>query len=107
MTLNQVVEEYLNSNGIKKEYFASYIGCGLSKCTMWFKGERNHQYSILNAHLYMYIFVEIHRNQLYFIFQQLTSRRTHLKNSDSNLSRRIEFKQAYMTVFGEFHRMEF
>jgi len=40
MTLNQVVEEYLNSNGIKKEYFASYIGCGLSKCTMWFKGER-------------------------------------------------------------------
>lgn len=21
-------------------YFASYIGCGLSKCTMWFKGER-------------------------------------------------------------------
>lgn len=26
MTLNQVVEEYLNSNGIKKEYFASYIG---------------------------------------------------------------------------------
>ena len=26
--------------GIKKEYFASYIGCGLSKCTMWFKGER-------------------------------------------------------------------
>lgn len=29
MTLNQVVEEYLNSNGIKKEYFASYIGYGV------------------------------------------------------------------------------
>lgn len=40
MTLNQVVEEYLSSNGIKKEYFAAYIGCGISKCTMWFKGQR-------------------------------------------------------------------
>lgn len=36
MKLSQIVAEYLESNGIKKEYFASYIGCGLSKCAMWF-----------------------------------------------------------------------
>lgn len=40
MTLSQVVDEYLTSNGIKKEFFASYIGCGSSKCALWFKGER-------------------------------------------------------------------
>lgn len=40
MTLSQVVDEYLASNGIKKEFFASYIGCGSSKCALWFKGER-------------------------------------------------------------------
>ena len=40
MTLSQVVDEYLTSNVIKKEFFASYIGCGSSKCALWFKGER-------------------------------------------------------------------
>ena len=40
MTLSKIVEDYLTSNGIKKDYFAAYIGCGLSKCTMWFKGQR-------------------------------------------------------------------
>lgn len=40
MKLSQIVAEYLESNGIKKEYFASYIGCRLSKCAMWFSGQR-------------------------------------------------------------------
>lgn len=38
--LNQIVEVYLRENGIKKEFFAKYIGCDNTKCIRWFKGER-------------------------------------------------------------------
>lgn len=38
--LSQVVESYLHENGIKKEFFARYIGCDNTKCIRWFKGER-------------------------------------------------------------------
>ena len=38
--LKQVVETYLRENGIKKEFFAKYIGCDSTKCIRWFKGER-------------------------------------------------------------------
>lgn len=39
-SLNQVTETYLRENGIKKEFFAKYIGCDNTKCIRWFKGER-------------------------------------------------------------------
>lgn len=40
MTLNQIVEKYLYLNGIKKEFYAEYIGAVPSKCTKWLKGEQ-------------------------------------------------------------------
>lgn len=39
-TLSEIVEKYLNENGIMIKYFADYIGCELTKCSRWFKGER-------------------------------------------------------------------
>lgn len=39
-TLNQVVDLYLQKNGITTKYFAEYIGCEYTKCTKWLKGER-------------------------------------------------------------------
>ena len=39
-TLNQVVDLYLQKNGITAKYFAEYIGCEYTKCVKWLKGER-------------------------------------------------------------------
>lgn len=38
-TLNQVVKRYLDSNGITDKFFAEYIGCNKTKCSLWIKGE--------------------------------------------------------------------
>ena len=39
-TLTQVVKKYLDENGIMLKYFADYIGCKPSKCSLWFSGQR-------------------------------------------------------------------
>ena len=39
-TLSEVVKKYLDVNGITVTRFADYIGCELTKCSRWFKGER-------------------------------------------------------------------
>lgn len=39
-TLSQVVQKYLEANGITIKYFADYIGCKQTKCSLWFNGER-------------------------------------------------------------------
>lgn len=39
-TLGDVVKEYLEKNGIMIKFFADYIGCDVSKCSRWIKGER-------------------------------------------------------------------
>lgn len=39
-TLSQVVKKYLDANGITDRFFADYIGCNKTKCSLWFKGER-------------------------------------------------------------------
>lgn len=39
-TLNQVVEKYLEENGISIRFFAKYINCEYTKCAKWLKGER-------------------------------------------------------------------
>ena len=39
-TLNNIVERYLEENGIKIKFFADYIGCELTKCCRWLKGDR-------------------------------------------------------------------
>lgn len=39
-TLSEVVKKYLDGNGIMVKHFADYIGCELTKCSKWFKGER-------------------------------------------------------------------
>lgn len=39
-TLNQIVDLYLQKNGITTKYFAEYIGCEYTKCAKWLKGER-------------------------------------------------------------------
>ena len=36
--LFQIVDNYLNENGIRMNYFADYIGCECSKCCRWLKG---------------------------------------------------------------------
>ena len=39
-TLNQVVKKYLEENGIMLKYFAEYIGCNPSKCSLWINGQK-------------------------------------------------------------------
>lgn len=39
-TLSQVVQKYLLANGIEAKFFADYIGCGRTKCSLWFKGQK-------------------------------------------------------------------
>ena len=39
-TLNEIVKKYLDKNGIMIKFFADYIGCELSTCSKWLKGER-------------------------------------------------------------------
>lgn len=39
-TLNQLVDIYLQKNGISCKFFADYIGCEYTKCNKWLKGER-------------------------------------------------------------------
>lgn len=39
-SLNQVVDLYLQKNGINTRCFAEYIGCEYTKCTRWLRGER-------------------------------------------------------------------
>ena len=38
-TLNQVVKKYLEENGIMLKYFAEYIGCSQSRCSLWISGQ--------------------------------------------------------------------
>lgn len=40
-TLNQVVNKYLEENGITIRFFSEYINCEYTKCSKWLKGERN------------------------------------------------------------------
>lgn len=37
--LNQIVDLFLQKNGITTKYFATYINCEYTKCTKWLKGE--------------------------------------------------------------------
>lgn len=39
-SLNEIVAKYIDANGIKINCFADYIGCELTKCSRWLKGER-------------------------------------------------------------------
>ncbi|MXP76235.1 hypothetical protein GN277_12775 [Lachnospiraceae bacterium WCA-9-b2] len=39
-TLSQVVQKYLEANGIEDRFFADFIGCGRTKCSLWFKGKK-------------------------------------------------------------------
>ena len=39
-TLNQIVKRYLEENGIMLKYFADYIGCNQTTCSLWFSGKR-------------------------------------------------------------------
>lgn len=39
-TLNELVNMYLEKNGISCKFFADYIGCEYTKCNKWLKGER-------------------------------------------------------------------
>lgn len=39
-TLSQVVQKYLEANGIEYRFFADFIGCGRTKCSLWFKGKK-------------------------------------------------------------------
>ena len=39
-TLNQIVDLYLQNNGITVKCFAEYINCEYTKCAKWLKGER-------------------------------------------------------------------
>lgn len=39
-TLNEIVAKYIDANGIKINRFSDYIGCELTKCSRWLKGER-------------------------------------------------------------------
>lgn len=39
-TLNQIVKRYLDENGIMLKYFADYIGCNQTTCSLWFSGKR-------------------------------------------------------------------
>ena len=36
--LNQIVKLYLKENGIKMNFFASYIGCDYDTCVKWIRG---------------------------------------------------------------------
>lgn len=36
--LNQIVKLYLKENGIKMNFFASYIGCEYGTCVKWLRG---------------------------------------------------------------------
>lgn len=38
-TLNEVVAKYIKLNGIKIGHFADYIGCEITKCSRWLRGE--------------------------------------------------------------------
>lgn len=54
MELNQIVKKYLSSNGIKNEFFASYIGCDASRCSRWLKGEQKlNQEQLKRAHEFL------------------------------------------------------
>ena len=41
MTLQQQTKEYLENNGIKKKYFATYLGVYPSQISNWFSGTFN------------------------------------------------------------------
>ena len=38
--LNQIVKLYLKENGIKMNFFASYIGCDYDTCVKWIRGAK-------------------------------------------------------------------
>lgn len=38
--LNDIVNVYLEKNGIQHKFFADYIGCEYSKCNKWLNGQR-------------------------------------------------------------------
>ena len=39
-TLNEIAEKYLQNNGITIKFFADYIGCNQTTCSLWFSGKR-------------------------------------------------------------------
>lgn len=39
-TLREVVRKYLEANGITVKFFADFIGCRSSQCSLWLSGKR-------------------------------------------------------------------